>query len=301
MAWAAAAAPRPVCRNRRINSRRIPRRSAAAPFGAAAADGVKGQGPGALARAAGARSASKRYTGPHVGIPSALTVIGGGLAGTEAGLDGGPVGVPVRLLEMRPEVGTGAHRSGDLAELVCSNSLGSDLPDRAGGLLKAELRRLGSFLLEVARQTAVPAGGALAVDREAFAAAATAAIRRHPLIEVVREEARALPDGPTIVATGPLTSAAFAEPIAEITGREYLYFYDALAPIVEADSIDMGVAFRASRWGKGEREAGDYINCPLNREEYEALVAALVAAERIELADFEREHEHFSRAACRWR
>jgi methylenetetrahydrofolate--tRNA-(uracil-5-)-methyltransferase len=222
-----------------------------------------------------------------------LIVVGGGLAGTEAAWQAAQRGIQVYLYEMRPVRNTPAHVSQDLAELVCSNSLGSDLPDRAPGLLKNEIRRLDSLIMQVAAETAVPAGGALAVDREKFAAAVTRHIENHPLIELRRAEVTKIPDTPAIIATGPLTSNALAEELALLSGREYLYFYDAVSPIVEADSIDMEVAFRASRYGRGEQDEGDYINCPLSQEEYTAFVAALGAAEKIELKQFEREDENF--------
>jgi methylenetetrahydrofolate--tRNA-(uracil-5-)-methyltransferase len=216
-----------------------------------------------------------------------LTVIGGGLAGSEAAWQAAQRGLKVRLYEMRPGTSTGAHQSADLAELVCSNSLGSNLPDRASGLLKNELRRLGSMLLSCAEATALPAGGALAVDRQGFAHAVTERIQNHPNIEVIRQEAARIPGTPAIIASGPLTSPALSQALAELNGADNLYFFDAIAPIVEADSIDMQVAFHASRYGKGEQEEGDYINCPFTKEEYETFVHALLAAERIELRSFE--------------
>lgn len=225
-----------------------------------------------------------------------VSVVGGGLAGSEAAWQLAQRDVDVVLFEMRPARTTGAHRSGDLAELVCSNSLGSKLPDRASGVLMAELRSLGSLLLELAEQQAVPAGGALAVDRQAFSRAVTERLAAHPRIQIRRQEVTDLPDPPAVVATGPLTSPALAKSLAELTGQDHLFFYDALAPIVESESIDRGVAFRASRYGRGERERGDYLNCPLNREQYRAFVQALVAAERIELREFEREIEQGVRA-----
>ena len=222
-----------------------------------------------------------------------LTVIGGGLAGTEAAWQAAELGVPVRLYEMRPGTPTPAHDTPWLAELVCSNSLGSDLPHKAPGLLKAELRGLGSLLLDCAAQTAVPAGSSLAVDREAFAQLVTARIEGHPLITLVHEEVTQLPDGPTVVATGPLTSPALAEVIGGLSGRDYLYFYDAVSPIVQAETVDMSIAFRQSRYDRGEQEEGDYINCPMTRDEYEAFTDALLAAETIVLKQFEREDPHF--------
>lgn len=227
-----------------------------------------------------------------------LIVIGGGLAGSEAAWQAAQRGIRVRLYEMRPQVETGAHVSGDLAELVCSNSLGSNLPDRASGVLKAELRRLGSLLLEIAEATALPAGSALAVDREAFSKAVTARLSAHPNIEIVRAEVTELPAEPVIVASGPLTSPRLSEAIARFSGEEHLYFFDAIAPIIEASSIDMSIAYRASRWGEGEDD-GDYINCPFhNKADYLAFVEALRTAERIPLKDFERALEEGVRAGA---
>jgi len=221
-------------------------------------------------------------------VSAVITVVGGGLAGSEAAWQAAERGVGVILYEMRPHKMTPAHVSDRLAELVCSNSLGSDLPDRAAGLLKAELRYLRSLVLACADGARVPAGGALAVDRERFAAEVTRRVEAHPRVSVVRQEVTAIPEGPTIIATGPLTSDALAESIASLTGQEHLYFYDALAPIVAADSVDVSVAFRASRYGKGD---ADYINCPMTEEEYGRFVAALIEAERIPLHDFEKERE----------
>ncbi|MEE8389530.1 MAG: FADH(2)-oxidizing methylenetetrahydrofolate--tRNA-(uracil(54)-C(5))-methyltransferase TrmFO [Anaerolineae bacterium] len=221
---------------------------------------------------------------------STVIIVGGGLAGSEAAWQAAERGVQVLLYEMRPHRMTPAHVSDRLAELVCSNSLGSDLPDRAAGLLKAELRHLGSLVLACADETRVPAGGALAVDRELFAAEVTRRVEAHPRVLVVREEVTAIPAGPTVIATGPLTSDALAKDIVALTGQEHLYFYDALAPIVSADSIDMSVAFRASRYGKGD---ADYINCPMTEEEYARFVDVLVAAERIPLHDFEQGDARF--------
>ena len=225
-----------------------------------------------------------------------LIIIGGGLAGSEAAWQAAERGIHVSLYEMRPFTATGAHLTANLGELVCSNSLGSDLPDRASGVLKAELRRLGSMLLECAYKTAVPAGSALAVDREAFAHLITTRISNHPKIEIVREEVTTLPDEPTIIASGPLTSPRLSNAIAALSGQEHLYFFDAIAPIVNLESINLGIAFRASRYGHGEQAAGDYINCPMSRDEYDAFVAALLSAERIQLESFEQELEHGVRA-----
>ena len=222
-----------------------------------------------------------------------LTIIGGGLAGTEAAWQAANRGINVRLYEMRPVRPTPAHVSDRLAELVCSNSLGSDLPDRAPGLLKTEIRALDSLLMQVAEETAVPAGGALAVDRERFAEGVTRRIVAHPLIEVRREEMPHIPDTPAIIASGPLTSDQLAAEIGQLSGAEHLYFYDAVSPIVEVESINMQIAFRASRYGRGEQEAGDYINCPFTEAEYRAFVEALQEAEKITLKQFEQEDEHF--------
>ncbi len=225
-----------------------------------------------------------------------LMVIGGGLAGTEAAWQAAERGMAVELFEMRPTRTTPAHTSSLLAELVCSNSLGSKLVDRAPGLLKEELRRLGSMVIACADATAVPAGGALAVDREAFAQSVTERIESHSRITLRRQEVRELPEGlPVVVATGPLTSPELADSIARLTGSAYLYFYDAMAPIVTADSIDMSVAFRASRYGQGGGE-GDYINCPLNKIEYDHFVGELVGAETAVLRDFELEDPNFFEA-----
>jgi len=216
-----------------------------------------------------------------------LRVVGGGLAGCEAAWQAARRGVRAALYEMRPTLSTPAHATDRLAELVCSNSLGSALPDRADGLLKDEMRRMGSLILAAAEATAVPAGGALAVDREAFAAHVTDAIEREPLIEVVRDEVQRVPDGVCVIATGPLTSPALESDLTRITGAEHLSFFDALSPIVEADSIDMDVAFRQSRYGRGQTAEGDYINCPLDSEQLETLHAALLSAERTPLREFE--------------
>lgn len=216
-----------------------------------------------------------------------LIVIGGGLAGSEAAWQAAQRGLKVKLYEMRPTLQTGAHQTHDLAELVCSNSLGSNLPDRASGLLKNETRMLGSMLLECAEQASLPAGGALAVDRELFARLVTERIENHPNIEIVREAVKEIPNALTIVASGPLTSPTLSDSIAKLSGEEHLFFFDAIAPVIHAESINMEIAFRASRYGTGEQDEGDYINCPFTKEEYYAFVDALLHAERIELRAFE--------------
>ncbi len=216
-----------------------------------------------------------------------VIVIGGGLAGSEAAWQCAIRGIPVRLHEMRPVRPTAVHRTDRLAELVCSNSFKSSDVGSAHGLLKEELRRLGSLVISCARGSRVPAGSALAVDRERFARAVTERLTAHPLIEIVREEVTTIPAaGPVIIAAGPLCSDALAREIARFTGEESLAFFDAISPIVEADSIDTTIAFHASRYGKGE--GADYLNCPMTREEYEAFHDALVTAEQAEVHDFDR-------------
>ncbi|MBM3785541.1 MAG: methylenetetrahydrofolate--tRNA-(uracil(54)-C(5))-methyltransferase (FADH(2)-oxidizing) TrmFO [Acidobacteria bacterium] len=212
-------------------------------------------------------------------MSDSIAVLGGGLAGSEAAWQLAEAGLQVRLYEMRPARATSAHRTGSLAELVCSNSLKSESENSAPWQLKRELRALGSLLLEAAAEARVPAGHALTVDREVFANLVTGRIGAHPNIEIVREEAATIPAaGIVVIATGPLTSDALAAGIARITGRERLYFYDAISPIVEADSIDGSIAFRASRWGKSLDGSDDYVNCPMNKEEYERFLAALQEA-----------------------
>ncbi|HUW11148.1 MAG TPA: methylenetetrahydrofolate--tRNA-(uracil(54)-C(5))-methyltransferase (FADH(2)-oxidizing) TrmFO [Anaerolineae bacterium] len=225
-----------------------------------------------------------------------LQVVGAGLAGSEAAWQAAERGVRVTLYEMRPERLTPAHSGGLFAELVCSNSLGSNLLDRAQGLLKEELRRLGSLIIRCADANAVPAGGALAVGRESFAQAVTAAVTSHPNITVRREEVTALPNaGIVIVASGPLTSQPLAQAIAKALGQQYLYFYDAMAPIISLDSICVPPAWRQSRYDRDQDvgQPGDYVNCPLARDEYYAFVEALLAAEVIELRGFESEENRF--------
>ncbi|NJL54874.1 methylenetetrahydrofolate--tRNA-(uracil(54)-C(5))-methyltransferase (FADH(2)-oxidizing) TrmFO [bacterium] len=222
-----------------------------------------------------------------------IIVVGGGLAGSEAAWQLAERGFTVMLYEMRPCKTTEAHVSNQLAELVCSNSLGSSLRDRATGLLQHELRLLGSKLLACAHESAVPAGGALAVDRELFAHLVTTAIETHPRITLIREEVTTLPEGPAIIATGPLTSLALSAEIERLTGKDYLYFYDAISPIVKAESINMEIAYRGNRYDRGETEEGDYINCPMNENEYRRFVEALRSAERIQLRQFELEDPNF--------
>ena len=220
-----------------------------------------------------------------------VVVIGGGLAGSEAAWQAARQGCRVRLYEMRPRTSTAAHRTGNLAELVCSNSLGSLLEDRPLGLLKAELRRLGSVIMACADATAVPAGSALAVDRDLFAAEVTRRIEGHPMIRVCREEVTELPEtGPIVVASGPLTSDPLASAIRRLTGEEYLHFYDAMAPIVTLESIDPSRTFRSARYGRGD---GDYVNCPMTRVEYLRFVAELAGAETVPLRDFEAGDDRF--------
>ena len=214
-----------------------------------------------------------------------VNVIGAGLAGSEAAWQLASRGVRVRLHEMRPLRMTEAHQTGMFGELVCSNSLRNDSMETAVGVLKEEMRRLRSLIITTADHVRVPAGSALAVDREEFARILTETLAAHPLVEIVRAEATTLPPGPTIIATGPLTSQAFGEELNRIVGSRNLYFYDAIAPIVTAASIDMNVAYMASRWGKGGE---DYINCPLDRDQYEAFVGALMAAEKVASHPFEK-------------
>ena len=214
-----------------------------------------------------------------------ISVIGGGLAGVEAAWQAANAGARVRLFEMRPVKQTPAHRTDRLAEIVCSNSLKSDEPGTASYLLKEELRRAGSLVMEAATKTRVPAGAALAVDRERFAAYITKRIESHPHIQVVREEIVKIPaDTITIIATGPLTSDALTFEIMKLTGDDQLYFYDAIAPIIAADSIDQSVAFKAARYGKG---GDDYLNCPLNEDEYARFYEALIEANSVPLQRFE--------------
>ena len=223
-----------------------------------------------------------------------LVVIGGGLAGCEAAWQAASRGIAVTLYEMRPVVNTPAHTTDLLAELVCSNSLGSDRPERAPGLLKRELRRLGSLILCCADACTVPAGSALAVGRAAFAQMVTRAIESHPHVTLCRQEVTKLPqEGTTIVATGPLTTEVLAGEIAILAGQDNLYFYDAMSPIVSLESIDQSKTFCESRYGRG---GADYINCPMTRELYDRFLGELLAAETIPLRGFEREDKRFFEA-----
>ena len=217
-----------------------------------------------------------------------ITIVGGGLAGSEAAWQIASRGIKARLFEMRPVRRTPAHTTDRLAEIVCSNSLKSDQPFNASWLLKEELRRMGSLLIRIADSVRVPAGSALAVDREHFAAKVTDAISSHSHIELVREEVTAIPeDGLVIIASGPLTSPSLSESIARFCGSEHLYFYDAISPIVNADTIDSSRVYRASRYGKA---ADDYINCPMDRDQYDTFYNALIAAESVALHEFEEAH-----------
>ncbi len=215
-----------------------------------------------------------------------ITVIGGGLAGCEAAWQAAREGAEVTLFEMKPQRFSPAHQLEQLAELVCSNSLRGAGMNNAVGCLKEELRRCNTLFMEAADATAVPAGGALAVDREAFASYISEKIHSHPHIEVRREEVTAIPkEGTVIIASGPLTSEPLSREIAGITGAEHLYFYDAIAPIIEADSIDFSKAWKGSRYDKG---GDDYVNCPMNEEEYFAFIEALKTADKVAARDFEK-------------
>lgn len=226
-----------------------------------------------------------------------IHILGGGLAGSEAAWQAASQGVAATIHEMRPVRPTAVHRTDRLAELVCSNSFRGDKLDNAVGLLKEEMRRLGSAVMRAADAARVPAGAALAVDRDRFALEVTRAVSTHPLITVVREEVPRIPldlQDPVIVATGPLTSDSLSADIARFVGSDHLYFYDAISPIVLARSIDMSKVFRASRWGRSLRwqggavdEAGDYLNCPFTRDEYERFYGAVISAEKSPLHDFD--------------
>jgi methylenetetrahydrofolate--tRNA-(uracil-5-)-methyltransferase len=244
-----------------------------------------------------------------------ITIVGGGLAGSEAAWQAASRGVPVRLFEMRPSRPTAVHKTDRLAELVCSNSFRGDKLDNAVGLLKEEMRRMGSLVMRAADACRVPAGAALAVDRDQFAQTMTDALAQHPLVTLVREEVTTIPESterePVILATGPLTSDALAEDVRRLVGQEYLYFYDAISPIVLAESIDREKVFRQSRWDRNVRlkpdatddvashpdgpacgvddGQGDYLNCPMTREEYERFYDAVIHAESATIHDFDKE------------
>ena len=215
-----------------------------------------------------------------------VNVIGAGLAGSEAAWQIASRGVKVRLYEMRPVKQTPAHHTDKFAELVCSNSLRANNLTNAVGVIKEEMRMLNSLIISSADNSSVPAGGALAVDRHDFAGRVTDSIRNHPLIEIINEEVTEIPEGITVIATGPLTSPALAEKVREVTGQEYLYFYDAAAPIVEKDSIDMDKVYLKSRYDKGEAA---YLNCPMTEEEFNRFYDALIEAEVVPLKEFEKE------------
>jgi len=220
-----------------------------------------------------------------------INVIGGGLAGSEAAWQAARRGVKVRLYEMRPLRSTGAHRTGNLAELVCSNSLKSDLPDTAPRLLKDELRSGGSLLIELASRAAVPAGGALAVDREKFSALVSEQLASHPNIEIVRRECSSIETSEiTVIAAGPLASAALTSSIERLAGSRDLYFFDAISPIVDGETINFGIAFRAARYGKGQ---DDYVNCPMSKDDYDYFYEALIGAETIKPHDGLEEEKYF--------
>lgn len=220
-----------------------------------------------------------------------VIIIGAGLAGSEAALQLAKRNIKVKLYEMRPNIQTGAHVTGDCAEFVCSNSMGSLIETNASGLLKAEMKEMKSELIDIAYQNSVPAGNALAIDRVGFSHAVTEKIENNPNITFVREELTEIPDNvPVIVASGPLTSNKLAESIKNFTQTEHLHFFDAVAPIVEKDSINFDIAFWADRYDKGE---ATYINCPMNKEQYERFYNILINAERIELKDFEKNAKFF--------
>lgn len=226
---------------------------------------------------------------------NSVAVIGGGLAGCECAWQLAERGISVRLYEMKPHRRTAAQTSDGLAELVCSNSLRSDNPNNAIGLLHEEMRKLGSLILRLADQHRVPAGDALAVDRELFSAAVESHMRNHPRIEVISQELTSLQGlgaGPIVVATGPLTSDSLAAELVQLTGQERMAFFDAIAPIIATESIDRSIVFAASRWGKGEGQ--DYLNCPMDKPQYLAFVEALCSAEYLPLQDFEKGVKYFS-------
>ena len=219
-----------------------------------------------------------------------VKIIGAGLAGSEAALQLSKRGIKVKLYEMRPNKTTGAHVTGDCAEFVCSNSLGSSDVTNASGLLKKEMQILGGELIKIAYENSVPAGNALAIAREDFSNAVSEKIKNDPNIELIREEITEIPDGNVIIASGPLTSDNFAEAIKAFTQSEHLHFFDAIAPIIEKDSINFDIAFYASRYDKGE---ASYINCPMNKEQYEKFYEFLINAPKIELKEFEKKAKFF--------
>jgi len=215
-----------------------------------------------------------------------LIIIGGGLAGCEAAWQAAKRGIDVILYEMKPRIFSPAHVSEDLGELVCSNSLRSSSLENASGLLKEEMRRMDSLIIRAADETSVPAGSALAVDRQGFSRFITRALEKMDTVRIVREEVTKIPeDSLTIIATGPLTSEALGEEVKKLTGEDSLYFYDAIAPIVETDSINFDIAYKSSRYGKG---GDDYINCPMTKEEYYKFIDALMEAEKVPTRDFEK-------------
>jgi methylenetetrahydrofolate--tRNA-(uracil-5-)-methyltransferase len=220
-----------------------------------------------------------------------ITVVGGGLAGSEAAHQIAKLGIKVKLVEMRPVKISPAHNSDNLGELVCSNSLKSDSLDNASGILKAEMRQLGSLIIEAADNNRVPAGKALAVDRIKFAEYITDQIESNPLIDLVREEFEEIPenlDSPLVIASGPLTSESLSESIKKLSDSDHLYFYDSISPIIDSESIDHSIVYKASRYEKGDQEEGDYLNCPLNRDQYYELIDELLTSEKIETRDFEK-------------
>lgn len=215
-----------------------------------------------------------------------VNVIGAGLAGSEATWQLIRKGYRVRLFEMRPQKSTGAHKTGEFSELVCSNSLRSNALTNAVGLLKQEMRELDSLIMKAADKHAIPAGSALAVDREGFAREITETLRNHPLVEIVSEEVTSIPEGPTIIATGPLTSSPLAKAIKELLQEDSFYFFDAAAPIVTKESINMDIAYYKSRYDKGD---ADYINCPMTKEQFDAFYDALINGETAEVHDVDKE------------
>lgn len=222
-------------------------------------------------------------------MPMELRIIGGGLAGCEAAWQAAERGIPVTLYEMRPKMMTEVHKTALLGELVCSNSLGSTGLATGNGLLFHEMKFFNSLICQIAEEVSVPAGSALAVDRLGFAQKLTDTLLKHPRIRVVHEEVIEIPSEPCIIATGPLTSPAFLKALQNFHGVKNLFFYDAIAPLIDADSIDMQIVFRASRYGENEIVSGDYLNCPMDKETYENFVRQLVHARQIELKLFERE------------